>query len=382
MIKRSAWIEIYLDRIEHNFNVVRQTVGKDVKIMPIVKANAYGHGSLEVARTVISAGADMLGVATLKEALKIREVFHRIPILILGYTDSTFAFDVINSNITHMVSDYNNALAFDRVAREMNKKSKVHIKVDTGMGRMGFLDNEEEFEELIKIFSLENTEVTGIFTHFANAGQADRSLTKLQGDRFINVLEKLKARGIKLPMVHAANSAAIMRFKEYHFDMVRPGIMLYGSNPSELEEFNDFDLLESMSLKTVIARVKKLNSGEGVGYDSLYKLTTDEYIATLPLGYADGLRRKMSDDYRVLVNDEEHQIVGNLCMDQMMISLKDDSSYKVGDVVTFFGTSKKKFQSIEALAKGMNEINYELYTNLGLRLSKLYYYNGVLFDVL
>lgn len=381
MIKRSSWIEVNLDNIEHNFKVVKNTIDENVKVMAVVKADAYGHGDMVVTKTLISAGVDQLGVATLEEGIVIRNKFSNIPILILGYTSNAFAYDVIENNLMQMVSDYDTALSFDRIAGEMNKKALVHIKVDTGMSRMGFLDDEQSIQDMIKIFNFKNTKVVGIFTHFANAGEEDASLTREQGERFLALIDRLKKENIEIPLVHAANSAAVMRFKDYHFDMVRPGIMLYGSRPSKLDCFKKFDLKEAMSLKTVIARVKKITKGQGVGYGFAYKLPQDEYIATLPLGYADGLRRIINDDFRVLVGSEYYPIVGNVCMDQLMISLKNNETHKIGDVVTIFGKSKGEFQSIEEFADAMNELNYELLTKLGLRLSKVYYYKGTLFDV-
>ncbi len=381
MIKRSSWIEVNLDNVEYNLNVVKEIIDENVKIMAVVKADAYGHGCIETTKALIGAGVDCLGVATLEEGLLIRKKFSHIPILILGYTSSLFAYDVIENNIMQTVSDFDTALAFDSMAREMNKKALVHIKIDTGMSRMGFLDDEEAIQNIIKIFNFKNTKVAGIFTHFANATEEDASLTEEQGERFIKILERLKAENIKLPIIHAANSAATMRFKKYHFDMVRPGIMLYGSKPSKIKDFDKFELKEAMSLKTVIARVKKISKGSGVGYGYAYKLENDEYIATLPLGYADGLRRIIGNDFKVIIDDNYYPIVGNVCMDQFMISLKKDTNHKVGDVVTIFGNGKNEYQSIEVLADAMNELNYELLTKLGLRLSKVYFQKGILFDV-
>lgn len=381
MVNRSSWLEINLDNIAYNTRKLKKHIGENVKLMAVVKADAYGHGSKNIIDTIIKNGADEIAVATLEEAIEIRKIYKKLAILMLSYNSSQYAKETITNDIMHTISSLENAKDFDAIAKAIGKKSLIHIKIDTGMSRMGFQVDENSVDEITEIFKLKNTIVKGVYTHFACSDEEDASFTYEQVKKFKCFIKRLEQNGVKLPDLHCSNSSAAIRFRDLNFNMVRCGLALYGSMSSEIKELNDFSLKQAMSLKCEVARVEKIKKGTTVSYGAKYKSKKDEYIATLPLGYADGLKRIISPDYKVFTSDKEFEIAGLITMDQFMIRLENKDDLKLGDVVCVFGKIGKKEKKIEELSKALGLINYEVYCNLSLRLPKLYISNQTVLDI-
>lgn len=386
--EKRAWAEIDLNAIENNIKEIRRYVGSGVKVMGVVKADGYGHGYLEVAKTLLENGADCLAVAVLDEAIQLRKCGIDVPILILGYTPPKYAGELINNDIMPNCYTYELAQAMSEAGERLNKTGKVHIKIDTGMGRVGFRYTEDEevnsatVKEIIKISKLPNIEINGIFTHFSVADEDDDEYTKIQFRRFREVCGRVKAAGIEVELCHCCNSAGLMRFPEYHMDMVRPGIILYGLKPSEFVEDGILDLKPAMSLKAQITNVKCVESGTSVSYGRRYKSESGRtVIATVPIGYADGYSRILSGKVQMLAGGKKCRQIGNICMDQCMIDVTDVNNIRIGDEVILFGSDGKSSIPIEEIAEIMGTINYEILCVIGKRIPRVYIRDGRIADV-
>lgn len=294
--EKRAWAEIDLDAIENNIKEIRRHVGDKPKIMGVVKADGYGHGYLEVAKTLLENGADSLGVAFLDEAIQLRLCGIDTPILILGNTPSKYAEELIENDIMPNCYTKELAVAMSNAGAKLNKAGKIHIKIDTGMGRVGFRYTEDEkinkqtVDEIIEISKLPYLEIDGLFTHFAIADDDDDEYTMLQYNRFNTLCSRIREAGVKVPLCHCCNSAALMRFPEFHMDMVRPGIILYGLMPSDFVSKDILNLKPAMSLKAQITNIKTVEKGTSVSYGRKFKTKNNETkIATVPIGYADRL---------------------------------------------------------------------------------------------
>lgn len=380
MNKRSAWIEVNLDNLRHNVRLVRKTVGKDTKIMGILKADAYGHGCSSVSEVLVQEGVDQFAVATLPEALALRKKFSNIPILVLGISPILAAHDIITNQIDQAVQDIDYARALNSYAKSIGAKARVHIKVDSGMSRYGFIADDRGIEEIVEIFSLENLEIDGIFSHFSSSSSEDDTAYLKQKRRFDQVLEVLTSRGIKLPTVHMANSGAIFRHKDAHYDMVRMGIVMFGMRPSDNPDYDKIDLKPVMSLKASIVRLRTIKKGETVGYSEQYTLRDSRKIATLPIGYADGLTAHIDESYKILFKGERYRLAGSVCMDAAMVALPPDLDVEEGDVVTFFGEEDGIRLSMDELASAMGIMSYELMCRFKLRLKKFYISGGLVHE--
>ncbi|WP_028992606.1 alanine racemase [Thermoanaerobacter thermocopriae] len=372
---RPTRAEIYLDNIVHNLSEVKRWVGKKVKIMGVVKANAYGHGACHVAKVLVENGVCYLGVATIEEALELRECGINIPILVFGYTPLTQAEELIVNNITQTVFDINYVEELEKIALNVGKKAKVHVKIDTGMGRIGYTDLKVAEKEIEKMMEMEGVEVEGIFSHFATSDEKDKSYAEQQFDMFKKLLERLKEKGINIPLKHIANSGAIIDLKYTHLDMVRPGIVLYGSYPSE-EVKRPLDLRQTMGFKTKIVYIKEVPEGTSISYGKTFITKRKSKIATLPVGYADGFNRLLSNNYHVLVKGKYAAVVGRICMDQTMIDVTDIEGVEVGDDVIIFGNQEGEKITAEEIAKKLNTIPYEVYCGISNRVPRIYIYKG------
>lgn len=368
---RPVWAEIDLDCIKHNMIEIRKQVGNKT-IIAIVKADAYGHGAIDVSTVLLENGADKLGVAVITEALELRESGVDAPILILGYTPLDFAGELICQNIEQTVYSLEYAIGLSEIALKEDKEMNIHIAVDTGMGRIGFLLNEEGINDIEKISNLKNINIKGIFTHFATADETDKEYTMLQMDRFKEFNKKLEERGIEINEKHISNSAAILDIKESYFDAVRPGIIMYGYYPSNEVMKEKINLKPALTLKSNIVHVKVLPKGEYISYGREFKTERESIIATLPIGYADGYTRALYKQGKVIVNGKIAPIVGRICMDQCMIDVTDLDSVSVGDEVILIGEDQGVKFNADDIAELLNTINYEVLCVIGKRIPRVY----------
>ncbi len=344
-----------------------------IKICAIVKADGYGHGAVAVSKELVKAGVDWLAVAICDEGQQLREAGIESPVLILGYTPEWQFEQILCNDLTKTIYDLETAKCLSSHAQRLHKKASVHIKVDTGMNRLGF--QPDHIKEILEVARLGGLEVTGIFTHFAYAEDADKGFTVFQYESFMDCVRSLEKEGLFIPLKHASNSNAILN---HHFgpelNMVRPGLILYGYSDSDL----DLSRLRpgmkpepALSLKTVVSQIKELPANTSIGYRRSYTTTKNTRIATLPVGYADGYPRALSNKGRVLINGNECPIVGLVCMDMMMVDVTD-LEVKTNDEVQLIGKSKEKEISANELAELTNTINYEILCSIGKRVPRIY----------
>ncbi len=363
--------EINLDNIAYNMINIRKNVDKKTKIMAVVKADAYGHGAVEVAKTALYNGANWLGVAIIDEAIELRKNNIFEPILILGHTIEYKLLQVIKYNITQTIFSYDMAKKLSNEATKIGKSVDIHIKIDTGMSRLGFLPIEESIEEIIAIKKLPYINITGIFTHFATADMEDKTFAKEQFEKYMWVIDKLEKKGVGNLIKHISNSGAILDLEEYRLDMVRAGIILYGMYPSS-QVLKNINIKPAMSLKTHISYVKEIDENISVSYCRTYFTNKKTKIATIPVGYADGYARILSNKARVFVNGYYANVVGNVCMDQFMIDVTHIPNIKEGDIAILMGQDI----TAEELASLQNTINYEIVCNIGKRVPRVYIKNN------
>ncbi len=376
-----TWAEIDLDNLVYNFKQLKALTSSGVLMMPVVKADAYGHGERPVALTLQQSGCDWFGVSNIIEARNLRKYGIVKPILILGYTPAASARDLFELSLTQTIYSEEYAEALAEQARQDNVVVDVHIKLDTGMSRLGFTtgNTEDLVITLARICYLPNIRVTGIFTHFAAADDlTDVGLaqTTLQHRRFATVLTEMTRRGFQFKNVHCANSAAVLNYPEYNYSMVRPGISLYGFTPNG-KHSDRISLKPVMTLKTVVAQVKNIRAGEKISYGGTFTATGDMTIATLPIGYADGLPRILSNRGYAYVNDKVVPIIGRVCMDYTMIDVTG-LSLRMGDEVALFGDHVPI--GADNVAGIANTINYEIVTEIARRVERVYIQNGAIVD--
>lgn len=364
---------IDLDRLAANIRNIKKAVG-DRKVLAVVKADAYGHGAVETAKVCLFNGAEYLAVANSDEGLSLRKNNIMEPVLILGYTVSGNLRAVIENDIIQTVFSYEMAEEISQAAVSLGKVCRVHIKIDSGMGRLGFLPSEESIEEIIKISKMKGIFVEGIFTHFAEADSADKSYTEVQAKRFKYMCGGLEERGLKL-LKHCANSAAILDLPNLRLDMVRAGIILYGYYPSD-EVKKTIEIKPVMSLKTHISYVKKLKAGSFISYGRTYAVKEDMTVATVPVGYADGYMRAFSNKASVIVKGKAAPVVGRVCMDQFMIDISRIPGVEMGDEVILLGEGKGLSIDADMLAELGGTISYEILCAVGKRVPRVYIKDG------
>jgi len=378
IMKHLTWLEIDLDAIAHNFHAVRERAGKGVAVMGVVKADAYGHGAPEVAEVLEANGADFLGVATLDEAIQLRNYGISIPILILGGTLPWQARDIVAYNITPAVfcSDTLKTLSYE--ARRAGKQIKVHLKIETGMGRYGLFPD-DSLELAREIVSMPNLVLEGAFTHFSTAG-TDREYLHKQWHWFNHAVREIKNLGIQIPYTHVATSAVLIDHPDMKLNLVRPGLMLYGLYPNPSMK-GKVDLQPALSFKARIVHVKKLLKPLGISYDKTHQAFPGDVIATLAAGYADGYSRFLSNRGKVLIKGEEFSVVGRICMDSMMVFMGKVRQAKPGDVAVIVGRQGEKEISVDDIAKLVGTINYEIVSLLGKRHRKVFKRSGKIKEV-
>lgn len=378
---RSVWAEVDLDIIAENMREIRRITKPSAEIIAVIKANAYGHGAAEIADVLLRNGADRFAVAVLDEAVKLRSCGINAPILILGYTSPERAATIVDGDIATCVYHYNDALALSDEAVKQQKTVKLHIKIDSGMGRIGYQPNEESIKEICRIAALPNVLIEGVFTHFCTADSKDKSFTNKQYESFDWVCSRLREESIKIKFCHCANSAAILELLPYHYDMVRAGIILYGMAPSDEVDITKTNLRPAMTLKCKVTHVKEIVAGDSVSYGRKFIANSTRVIASLPLGYADGYTRLLSCKAKVLIHGRRVPVVGNICMDQCMIDVTGIADVQVGDEVVLFGQQDSSEVTVEELAGLLGTINYEIVCMLSDRIPRVYIQNGEIVNI-
>jgi alanine racemase len=377
---RQVWAEIDLDAVKFNISNIKKIVG-DKEIIAVVKADAYGHGAIDLAPILINNGASKLAVAIITEALELIENNINAPIMILGYTPLEYGDILIKNNIEQTVYDLEYAKGLSKIALSFGKKAKIHIAIDTGMGRIGFLPTPESIKIIEEISQLEGISIEGLFTHFATSDEENKEYTYEQFSKLNNITKKLKERGIDIPLKHASNSGAIIDLPETYLDAVRAGIILYGYYPSEEVNKEHLDIKNVMTVKTKVCHIKELDKDMYVSYGRTFKTNRKSIIATLPVGYADGYSRLLSGKAKVIINGKLVPVVGRICMDQCMIDVTDAGEAKVGDEVIILGSHGDLKFNADDMAKAMGTINYEVLCMIKQRIPRVYMKNGKVVNV-
>ena len=379
MEKYQNYLKIDLNKLVYNFKKL-QEIAKPAKIAGVVKANAYGLGSITIAREIEKEGADYLCVANMAEAMELRKPGIYLPILVLGYIKDDMFRDVIQNRIDITAYDYNQCYKLNEAAKSLNAVVDVHIKIDTGMGRLGFLIDEKNIDESIreikKINSLSNVRIKGIYSHLSDADGEDFSYTQMQYQKFMEFIMFLDQEGITIPLKHIANDAGAI-LHGYYLDMIRCGIGLYGYYGSNVvKECNVVDLKPIVSFYTSVASVKTFQPGECIGYNRTYKTDKVTKVAAVTLGYADGYPTELNNKGYMIVNGKRAKVIGKVCMDQTMLDVTHIDDVKIGDEVLVFGEKDGDVIPLEDLAKLANTITYDILCRISLRIPRVYYRDG------
>ncbi len=365
-------VQVHLDNIGANIESIRRKIGPERKILIAVKANAYGHGAVEVSRKAAEIGVDFLGIATVPEAMQLRQAGICLPILKFGPTFSEEIEAALINDVTLPICSYENAIETQQVSAKLNKKSPVHLKVDTGMGRVGVpVDQASELARLIER-DTPNLYLEGAFTHLPVSDSADQAFTIEQVKRFKTCVGEIESViGRKLDLVHCANSGAVLGHPEAWMNMVRPGIMIYGYYPDKTTP-RTIDLKPGLSMLTRVSFIKKVAKGDSIGYGRTWLAPVDTWIATIPVGYADGFNRLFSNSGRVLINGESFPIVGRVCMDQSMVDLGPETLVKIGDPVVLIGKSGDNEITCDEWAEKLHTITYEITCQINSRVTRVF----------
>lgn len=379
-----TWAEIDLVAYRHNIAELRRLARPEARFMAVVKANGYGHGAVEVSRVALESGADCLGVARLHEAVELRAAGIESPILIFGSTPEEFVETLLDLDLTQAVFSRESAEVLSGRAASGGKRLHVHIKVDTGMGRLGLLTDEPRAEEATAsaanhrvgevraIATLPGLEVEGLFTHFATADHADKTYAERQLQRFDDLVASLKQEGIEFPVNHAANSAALLDMPDSHLDMVRPGIATYGLYPSAEVEQSRVELKPILEWKARIIQLKEVPAGFGVSYGITYETPQPTTLATVAVGYADGLPRGLSSRGQMLVGGQRVPIVGRVCMDLTLLDVGEVPGVTEGDEVVILGRQGDEVLTADEMATTLDTINYEIVSTITSRVPRIY----------
>lgn len=379
---RPAYAEINLDNLIHNIKEIRRLSGTEAQVMAVIKADGYGHGSTKIAQVLLDNGADALAVAVLDEAIELRQAGIKAPTFVLGYTQPERSEEVVKYDLEQSVFSLESAKSLSEAAIAQEKTVLVHIKIDTGMGRVGLQVDHNAVEIIKEIYNLPNLRIKGIFTHFATADEVNKNYTQMQFDKFNWICTKLEEQGIKIEIKHCGNSATIIDLPDMHLNMVRAGIMMYGLAPSEDVLLNKIELKQVMSLKVRITHVKQIEAGQSVSYGRRFIADEKRTIASLPIGYADGYTRLLTGKAEALVKGQRVPVVGSICMDQCMIDVTGVDGVKVGDEVVLFGHQEDGYISIDEIAKKLGTINYEIVCMISRRVPRVYVSNGEIVEVL
>ncbi|WP_154422778.1 alanine racemase [Helicobacter pylori] len=376
MLKRASFVEVNTASLRHNFGAVKSIVPKDAHIMAVVKANAYGAGAIKASEIFLQEGANYLGVATLDEALELRSHFSKTPILILGYSPNSNASMLIDNDLSAMIFSLEQAEVFSQTALKSQKRLKIHLKIDTGMHRLGLEPNFKSIEIIKKIRALKGLEMEGIFTHLSNADAKIKTHAKNQMKAFNAFLEQLLDQKIEFQYRHAYNSAGILSLcngnENRLLNLYRPGIMLYGFYPSNgMKETCPTILKNVISLKAQIVQIRSVKKGEFIGYGEHFYTNEETLVGVLALGYADGLMRALGNRIQVAINNQLAPLIGKVCMDQCFVKLNNIQA-KEGDEVILFGDKSAKANDASEIAALLNTIPYETISTLSKRLERVY----------
>jgi alanine racemase len=378
------WAEVDLRAIAHNVAELRKITAPQAKVMAVVKADAYGHGAEKISETALRNGAEVLGVARINEAISLRQAGFNVPIQIFGYTPPSLAEALIRYELTQTVFSYQNASELSELAISKGKKIKIHIKVDTGMGRLGLVTDcgaiscsdlnltESSLNQVESIVQLRGIIPEGIMTHFASADSADKSYSRKQFSIFMDFVNKLKKKGIEFRVHHAANSAALMEMPETHLNLVRPGISIYGLYASDEVDRNIIKLTPAMTIKTSVVHIKKIPEGFSVSYSQTHHIQKATTVATVSIGYADGFNRLLSSCGVMLIHGKRAPVIGRVCMDLTMLDVGHIPQVVVGDEVVVFGTQGDEFIHVDEIANMLNTINYEIVSTITSRVPRIY----------
>ena len=369
------YAEINLDNICDNIKKARKNIQKDTKIMAVIKADGYGHGAVPIAK-VLNSLVDSYGVAIVEEGMELRNAGITKPILILGYVPEQMYDTMLKHDLMPTVCEYSMAEKMSAKAVEHNKILKVHIKLDTGMSRIGFMPEEETVKTIVEISKLPNIEIDGIFSHFAKADEADKTFSNEQLRKFIEITEAVEQEGVKIPTKHISNSAGMIELPEANLDMVRSGISTYGLYPSEEVHKERLPLKPAMSLYAYVTMIKELEAGVPVGYGGTYVTTKKTKVATIPAGYGDGYPRALSNQGKVLIHGQYAPIIGRVCMDQFMVDVTHIDDVRTGDRVVLVGSEGNHVITLEEIGNMSASFNYEAACDIGKRVPRVYIYQG------
>ena len=376
-----SWAEVDLDAIAANARAIRRFVRHGAEVMGVVKADAYGHGVGEVVPTLLANGVSRLAVSMLDEAVQLRHSGVEAPILVLGYTDPRRAEEILRHRITQTVYSLDLAQALSDAAVRKDTEVRVHVKVDTGMGRVGFQAGFDAIKSILAIREMPRIVVEGIYTHFASADETDTAFTLQQFERFMGIGSELGRIGVHIPIRHVCNSAAMARFPSMHLDMVRPGLSLYGLAPKGCPGFGSggLELVPAMSLKSNLILVKDVEPGTPISYGRRFVAGRPSRIATIPIGYADGYSRSLGGNAEALIRGRRVPVVGRICMDTCMADVTDlPVSAALGDEVVLFGRQGEETISADEIADRMGTISYEVVCLAGKRVPRAYFEGGTL----
>ena len=382
-----VWAEVDLKAVAHNVRALKRIISPGTRLMVVVKADAYGHGMLEIARQATQNGAQALGVARITEAISLRKAGFDVPVLIFGYTPYSCAEKLVEFELTQTVYSYKTAKMLSETAASQGKKINVHIKIDTGMGRLGFPAGSSRLSapffsnavlknilsEVESIARLKNLNLEGIFTHFAAADSTDKTYTEKQFEIFLDFLSILKKRGLDIPVKHAANSAAVLEMHKTHLSMVRAGILVYGLSPFDYVNKSYVGFKPAMALKSRVTHLKKVPAGFKISYGITYETKNPTTIATVSIGYGDGLNRLLSSSGHMLVGGHKAPIAGRVCMDMTMLDVGHiESNIGIEDEVVIFGRQGDLSITIDEIASNIRTINYEILTSIRSNMPRIY----------
>lgn len=369
-----------LDAIRSNILNTRKILEANTMILTIIKADGYGHGAVPIAKALNDI-VDGFGIAIIEEGIELRRAGINKPLLILGYTPKEQYHLLVEYSITQTIFQKSAAYELSKEALRQNKKAKIHIKLDTGMTRIGFDDDLDSLMSIVEIATYEGIEIEGIFSHFACADESDKTSAYKQLQRYLAFVDKLEAKGVYIPIKHIANSAGIIDMPDARLNMVRSGICTYGLYPSGEVNKEAISLKPALEIKTHVSYVKEVEPGVGVSYGSTYVTDKKTTIATIPVGYGDGYPRQLSSKGRVLIHGKTAPIIGRVCMDQFMVDVTEIENVEQGDVVTIIGREGEEFISVEEVADMAYSFNYEFICNIGKRVPRIYFKNNQIYEI-
>jgi len=382
-VKRPVWVEINLDNLGHNIREVKKNIKPGTQVMAVIKADAYGHGALGIIDTLKKENINKFAVAVLSEAIEIRNRFKDIQIVLLGYTPDANLDEMIRWKITPTIYSLRQAKVLDKLARKQGKKIAIHIDVDTGMHRVGLPAKYRSVEVIKEISEMDNLYLEGIYTHFAAADEVDKWYTIKQIEKFKYIIEELKKLGVEVPIKHVSNSAAILDLPEFNYDMVRVGLLMYGHYPSEIQEKDKvIDLKQVMSLHSKIYHIRTLEKGESVSYGLTYTVNRESRTGLIPIGYADGYSRGLSNKGRVIIKGKNMvaRVAGTICMDKFVVDITG-LDVDGEDEVILFGEDEYNKVTPEEIANILGTISYEILCSVSKRVPRVYKRNNKIVEI-